>query len=233
LEWTTREGTKKWAECSEYIQGRTGKQCRERWINTLNPEIKVGAWTEEEDFNLFAYFEKYGSKWSQISSKLSGRSENSIKNRFYSTLRRISLEKNKVDKKNQKNFATLNLQDLLKFLPDALLEKSLNYKIFRDETISTSDINLSTLLCKKTERKYLDNSSNASYNECVEFKSNLEIDLNINENNLEWENKSNSQKYSENNSVCCPNTDYSSFEKSEKRIQTRKQNKHKYIRESY
>lgn len=32
---------------------------------------------------------KYGSSWSKIAKNIPGRTENSIKNRFYSTLRRL------------------------------------------------------------------------------------------------------------------------------------------------
>ncbi len=31
------------------ITGRTGKQCRERWHNHLDPNINKNAWTEEEE----------------------------------------------------------------------------------------------------------------------------------------------------------------------------------------
>ena len=31
------------------FQGRTGKQCRERWYNHLNPRIKKEPWKKEEE----------------------------------------------------------------------------------------------------------------------------------------------------------------------------------------
>eukprot|EP00954_Amorphochlora_amoebiformis_P000460 35677-Amorphochlora_amoeboformis.AAC.1 len=43
-------GVKKWALIGQAIgPGRTGKQCRERWHNHLNPEIKKDAWGADED----------------------------------------------------------------------------------------------------------------------------------------------------------------------------------------
>ena len=42
-------GAKKWSLIASYLPGRIGKQCRERWHNHLNPDIKKEAWTEEED----------------------------------------------------------------------------------------------------------------------------------------------------------------------------------------
>jgi hypothetical protein len=43
--------------------GRTGKQCRERWIHHLRPDIKRGAWTEEEDRTIVEGHKQHGNKW--------------------------------------------------------------------------------------------------------------------------------------------------------------------------
>jgi hypothetical protein len=32
-----------------HVTGRSGKQCRERWHNQLDPNIKKDGWTDEED----------------------------------------------------------------------------------------------------------------------------------------------------------------------------------------
>lgn len=42
-------GAKQWTLVAGHLQGRLGKQCRERWHNHLNPAIKHGNWTREED----------------------------------------------------------------------------------------------------------------------------------------------------------------------------------------
>ena len=44
-----QSGVTKWSEIAAQIPGRIGKQCRERWFNHLDPTIKKGAWTEQED----------------------------------------------------------------------------------------------------------------------------------------------------------------------------------------
>ena len=49
LEWVKNNGPCKWSICAENIQGRSGKQCRERWFNNLNPNVKKGGWTQQED----------------------------------------------------------------------------------------------------------------------------------------------------------------------------------------
>ena len=75
-----------WTEIAAKFPNRTGKQCRERWINHLNPEIKESEWTTEEDEKLFQCHQKIGNKWATIAKFMPGRSENSIKNRWYSSI---------------------------------------------------------------------------------------------------------------------------------------------------
>ncbi len=42
-------GPKNWSYIAKSLPGRIGKQCRERWHNHLNPDIKKERWTDEED----------------------------------------------------------------------------------------------------------------------------------------------------------------------------------------
>jgi hypothetical protein len=55
----------------------------------LSPDVIIGNWTEEEDNTIFTGYLEFGSCWSKISKLLTGRTENSVKNRFYSTIRKI------------------------------------------------------------------------------------------------------------------------------------------------
>jgi len=69
------------------IGSRTGKQCRERYINHLSPHIKHGPWTDEEDEIMYKLHAELGSKWVQYMERLPGRSDIAIKNRWRSLKR--------------------------------------------------------------------------------------------------------------------------------------------------
>ena len=49
IELVQKYGPKRWSVIAKHLKGRIGKQCRERWHNHLNPEVKKTSWTEEED----------------------------------------------------------------------------------------------------------------------------------------------------------------------------------------
>ena len=70
------------------IKNKSSKQCRERWVNSLCPNINKGIWTEKEEKILFLTQLKIGNKWSELAKFLPGRSEKDIKNHFYSKLRK-------------------------------------------------------------------------------------------------------------------------------------------------
>ena len=66
-------GPRKWSAIAEELPGRSGKQCRERWHNHLNPNVKRKAWSETEDRQILECHMKMGNRWAEMSKYLPGR----------------------------------------------------------------------------------------------------------------------------------------------------------------
>lgn len=105
VRYVSKYGEHNWAGASKQLNERfynsftvrEGKHARERWFNHLNPDLKSkvyieGGWTEAEDALLLRLHLEHRNCWSEISRKLIGRNDNSVKNRFYSLVKKARLQ---------------------------------------------------------------------------------------------------------------------------------------------
>ncbi|KAF9933168.1 DNA binding transcription coactivator transcription factor [Linnemannia zychae] len=114
-------GAEKWVLIASRLGSRTGKQCRERWHNHLDPSIDKSPFTAKEDELIFKLFEQFGSKWAEMSKLMPGRPDNAIKNHFNTSMqrkrRRLSLQdpselQMKLPDNNTLGSATTNISPL-------------------------------------------------------------------------------------------------------------------------
>lgn len=99
------EGNKKrivWSQISKSFGGRSCKQCRERWINHLDPSVKKSEWTPEEDKSLLALAQVHPHKWAKIAREIPGRTENMVKVRWNALNRVKKEDANKSKRKPEK-----------------------------------------------------------------------------------------------------------------------------------
>ncbi|CAD8163624.1 unnamed protein product [Paramecium pentaurelia] len=82
----------KWNQISKHFKGKSNKQCMERYNNCLNPNLNRKPFTQEEDEIIYQNYICLGSKWAKIALQLNGRTQNQIKNRFYSCIITSHLE---------------------------------------------------------------------------------------------------------------------------------------------
>ena len=78
-----RYGHSNWAFIQSFVPHRTDVQCRERYMNVLNPDLSHERFTLSEDERLKAAVEEYGEgKWSHIASLFPNRTDNQCRRRW-------------------------------------------------------------------------------------------------------------------------------------------------------
>jgi hypothetical protein len=84
-----RQFGKQWSRiASQFFSNRNAKQIRDRYTNYLDPVINKGKFSPEEDLQILDLYKRFGNKWSLIKQFVPGRSSDSIKNRFNSSIKR-------------------------------------------------------------------------------------------------------------------------------------------------
>jgi hypothetical protein len=106
-----RLGIYRWNSVSVVVPGRSPSQCRERWMFRIGPGLKKSPFEAWEDRLIIDEREKQGNHWASIALKLPGRTSCSVKNRWYSVLKKTV----------KRGKSTRSLQEPLPFDIDSLL----------------------------------------------------------------------------------------------------------------
>ncbi|CAN6323316.1 unnamed protein product [Urochloa humidicola] len=124
-----QHGKRAWSDIARQFPRRIGKQCRERWINHLDPEIKNTAWTEDEELLLVKYHKKFGKKWVKIAKRIPGRSENSIKNQWYAAERSLDTKRRNKTKEARPGIVANYIRGLKEEVPTGPAQKINDVKV--------------------------------------------------------------------------------------------------------
>jgi len=113
-------GSTNWAVIASHMDNRNRSQCRERWMNHLNPVVDTSSFTQEEQDRVVRLQSIMGNSWSEMAKIMKGRTGNAIKNCYnLITYRQKAIEKrngkfSESNKKHKEDDKEITIHKLLK-----------------------------------------------------------------------------------------------------------------------
>ena len=158
---------KNWSKISKLMPERTGKQIRDRFLNSLDENVNKNQFSKEEDLKIISLYKIYGNCWVKIAKKLNGRTGDMVKNRFYSSLKKIINNEKGKNKKNHllKKKRMRCYENKFKIKKDNIFNDKIN-----NSNNKNDEINNLNIIVKNEEEEKNSNDDNKKDNENITFK---------------------------------------------------------------
>ncbi|KAH6989072.1 hypothetical protein BKA56DRAFT_611356 [Ilyonectria sp. MPI-CAGE-AT-0026] len=82
-----------WKEIAASLHNRSPKDCRKRWFHSLDPSLRKGRWTAQEDEILLGAYARLGPSWHEIASLIPGRKDDQCSKRYNDILNPLARDR--------------------------------------------------------------------------------------------------------------------------------------------
>ena len=97
-------GFNDWPKVASLMPGRSGRQCRDRWTNYIDPTLTQNPWTKADDIQLLKRYHEIGAHWRVLANCFPGRSINGVRNRVIKLIKNGSYDSKRRRKQKDDSF---------------------------------------------------------------------------------------------------------------------------------